>query len=277
MPNVKVVTDSAADLPEDLAAAHDIRVVPLTITFGKDSFLSGVDLSADQFWNRLRSSTESPATAAPSAGAFEEAYREAAAAGADQILSVHLSGKLSATAQSAALAAKSMDGVQVEVLDSRGVSATTALLALRGAELAASGADLGAIRADLESLRDRLKLFAVIDTLEYLRRGGRIGGAQALLGTMLQVKPVISIVDGVVEPVGRVRTRTKALQHLAGLVRADSGRIGRIIVVNGEAPDLDVFLSMLDGVVEAESVWTLGPVVGTHAGPGVIGVVYSTT
>lgn len=272
------MTDSAADLPPELASSHGIRVVPLTIRFGTESFLSGVDLDAHQFWTKLRASSDSPATAAPSAGEFETVYRELAEEGADGVVSVHLSEKLSATAQSAKIAARSA-GVRVEVIDSQGVSGTTALMALRAAELADKGSDLDAIVRDLEELRDRTKLFAVIDTLEYLRRGGRIGGAQALLGTMLQVKPVISIVDGVVEPVGRVRTRAKAFQHLAGLVKADAGRIDQMVVITGEAPDVDTFLSMLDGVVDIppERVWTLGPVVGTHAGPGVVGVAFSTT
>ena len=275
----RIVTDSAADLPPELIAEHRIRVVPLTIRFGETTYLSGVDLSTEEFWNKLRASDVSPATAAPSAGDFEVAFRELAADGADGIVSVHLSSKLSATYQAAAVAAQSFGDVPVEVVDTLSVSGATGLAALRGCELAAEGLGPSDIAADLNAMRERTTLYGVIDTLEYLRRGGRIGGAQALLGTMLKVKPVISVVDGVVEPVGRVRTRAKALEHLAGLVKERAGTIDRIIAISGEAPDIDAFLGLLDGVVDIgpSDVWQLGPVVGTHSGPGVVGVVFTTT
>ncbi|HVL80356.1 MAG TPA: DegV family protein [Actinomycetota bacterium] len=274
---VRIVTDSAADLPSELAAARGIEVVPLTIRFGDTTYRSGVDLSAGEFWDKLRSSTESPATAAPSPGDFESVYRKLAEDGADGIVSVHLSAKLSATSQSATIAARSTD-LPVEVVDSLSVSASTALMALRAADLADGGATMAEIANELKSMVDRTQLYGVIDTLDYLRRGGRIGGAQALLGTMLQVKPVISVVDGVVEPVGKVRTRTRALQHLATIVNDNASSIERLIVMDGEAPDLDQFLGMLRGIeVPREDIWSLGPVVGTHAGPGVVGAVFTTS
>jgi DegV family protein with EDD domain len=147
-------------------------------------------------------------------------------------------------------------------------------MAVHAAERAAAGAGVSDIAAELGELRARVHLYAVIDTLEYLRRGGRIGGAQALLGTMLKVKPVISLAAGVVEPIDRVRTRAKALEHLASLVRKHQGNIERLVVVSGEAPDTDHFLSMLDGV--DPDVWPFGPIVGAHAGPGILGVCFIT-
>jgi DegV family protein with EDD domain len=272
------VTDSAADLPSSIAQARGIRVVPLTITFGSQAFVDGTELPADRFWQKMRTERDLPTTAAPSGGDFEQAYRELLAEGADGIVSVHLSSKLSFTYQSALLGAKETGDSKVAVVDSLGVSAATALMALRAADLADQGTAVDQIVSDIEGLRSRMHLFATVDTLEFLRRGGRIGGAQALLGTMLQVKPVITLSEGTVEPSGRVRTRSKALQHLAGLVQSHAGEIEKLIVMDGEAADLDVFVGLLREFMEVPDtdVWTFGPVVGTHAGPGIIGVVYVT-
>lgn len=277
MGSVRIVTDSAADLPSDVAAAAGIEVVPLTVRFGAESYVSGVELSTEEFWTKLRSSSEAPATAAPSAGDFQERYAKLARDGATGIVSVHLSAKLSATYQSAAVAAKEITDIPVEVVDSLAVTAGTGLLALHAADRAREGASAAEIAAELNELRSHVHLYGVIDTLEYLRLGGRIGGAQALLGTMLKVKPVISLEDGVVEPIGRVRTRGKALEHLAELVRRHADDIRRLIVISGEAPDTEQLISLLDPVkVGPDDVWTLGPIVGAHAGPGVVGTVFIT-
>lgn len=278
MSTVRIVTDSAADLPPSLAASNGIEIVPLTVRFGSQSYVSGVDMSPEEFWEKLRGSHEAPATAAPSAGDFQERYAKLVADGATGIVSVHLSSKLSATYQSAAVAAKEITDVPVEVVDTLAVSAGTGLMALQAATRAQAGASASEIAAELNAMRSQVHLYGVIDTLEYLRLGGRIGGAQALLGTMLKVKPVISVKDGVVEPIGRVRTRAKALEHLAGLVRQHAGQIERFVVISGEAPDTAQLIDLLDDVVSLDpgDVWTFGPIVGAHTGPGVIGVVFIT-
>jgi DegV family protein with EDD domain len=219
-----------------------------------------------------------PSTAAPSAGDFQEKFAKLVADGATGIVSVHLSSKLSATYQSAVVAAKEITDVPVVVVDSLAVTAGLGLMAVRGAELAASGASADAIASEMEGLRSHVQLYGVIDTLEYLRLGGRIGGAQALLGTMLKVKPVISLKDGVVEPVDRVRTRAKALDHVVGIVRSQADNIDRIVVVQGDAPDTDQFVEKLAEIEQLGplDVWTFGPIVGAHAGPGIIGVCFTT-
>lgn len=273
---VRIVTDSASDLPAELAATRGIEIVPLTVRFGSESFVSGVELGPDEFWTKLGESHEAPATAAPSAGDFQKTYEKLIGDGATGIVAILLSSKLSATYQSAAVAAKEIIGTPVEVFDSLAVSASTGLLALRAADRADAGASPAEIVSELETLRPRTHLYGVIDTLEYLRLGGRIGGAQALLGTMLKMKPVIGLQDGAVEPVGRVRTRAKALEHLAGLVAPHKGSIEKLVVLNGAATDVDQLVSLLADTVTVtpSDVWTLGPIVGTHAGPGVIGVAF---
>jgi DegV family protein with EDD domain len=275
---VRVVTDSSADLPPEIAEAHGIEIVPLSVRFGSQSYISGVELDTPAFWEKMRSGHEVPSTAAPSAGDFQERFAKLVADGATGIVSIHLSSKLSATYQSAVVAAKEITDVPVLVVDSLAVTAGLGLMTIRAAELAASGASPEAIASDAEQLRPRVHLFGVIDTLEYLRLGGRIGGAQALLGTMLKVKPIISLKDGVVEPVDRVRTRSKALDHLVGIVASQAENVDRIVVVSGDAPDTDQFVEKLAGVEQLGplDVWTFGPIVGAHAGPGIIGVCFTT-
>jgi DegV family protein with EDD domain len=202
---VRIVTDSACDLPADVCDELSIEVVPLTIRFGDEEFVDRKELGTEAFWAKLESSPVLPETAAPSVGAFEETFRGLVDAGCDGIVCVNLSSKLSATMQSAQLAAKALDGeCPVRIIDSKSASMGIGNLALHAARRAHDGADLETIAAEVEDRRDRQGLLAALDTLEYLRRGGRIGGAQALLGSMLSIKPVITVVDGAVEPAGKV-------------------------------------------------------------------------
>lgn len=275
---VRVVTDSACDLSEQLVAQYDITVVPLTIRFGTEEFIDREQLSVETFWQRLTDSTALPETAAPSAGAFEAAFRSLAASGATGVICINLSSEVSATMQSAALAATAVaDEIPVRVIDSRSVSMGVGLLVVEAARQAANGAELETIVARVESARDRTHLFATLDTLEFLKRGGRIGGAQALLGSLLAVKPIIEVRDGLVGEGGKVRTRAKALHALADRVR-DAGPIDMIAIIDGRAPDLDRLRELVIPLVpDAEMIdGTIGPVVGTHSGPGVVGVVYRT-
>ncbi len=273
---VRIVTDSACDLPQAACDELNIEVVPLTIRFGEREYVDRKELSTEAFWRELESSSVLPETAAPSVGAFEEVFRRISDDGADGIVCINLSGRLSATMQSAQVAAKALDGkTPIEIVDSQSASMGIGNLVLHAARRARAGASLEEIVSEVESCRDREHVFATLDTLEYLRRGGRIGGAQALLGSMLSIKPLISVVDGAVEPAGRVRTRSKALRFLVDQIPAGSD-IESLSVLHANAPDLDEFLTMLRPLVpDTElTVGTIGPVIGVHTGPRVMGIAW---
>ncbi|HEX6310482.1 MAG TPA: DegV family protein [Acidimicrobiia bacterium] len=274
---VRVVTDSACDLPDDLVAQLGIEIVPLSIRFGDEEFVDRRELSTAEFWRRLADSPVLPETSAPSAGAFEQTFRTLADGGATGIVCINLSSKLSATMQAAQVAAKALHGdCPVEVVDSLHVTMGLGNLCLAAARAAVAGQPLDAIVADVVDRRQRTKLYGTLDTLEFLKKGGRVGNARALLGSMLAIKPVVEVRDGIVEEAGKVRTRSKALRLLVDKVK--EGPVESLAVMHGQAPDLDELLDMLDPLVPRSEivVGQVGPVIGTHAGPRVIGVTFQT-
>jgi DegV family protein with EDD domain len=273
---VKVVTDSSCDLPQDLVEERGIAIVPLTIRFGAEEFVDRVDLTTAEFWARCDASPTLPETAAPSPGAFESAFREAAAAGHEGVVAVLLSGGLSATMQSAQLAADAVaDTIPVRVVDSKQASAGVGILALNAAHLAAAGKSLDDIAATAEEEVGRTRLYATFDTLDNLRKGGRIGRAQAFFGTVLSMKPVIELLDGVVEAESRQRTRGKSLRHLAEKVR-EAGHVENLFLLHADAPDYEDAVAMLQGLMpDTEiTVTKVGAVIGTHSGPRAVGVAF---
>lgn len=274
---VRIVTDSSCDLPADLAAALGISIVPLTIRFGDEQFVDRRDLTPEEFWARCAASPVLPETAAPSPGQFEEAFREAAAAGADGIVCVNLAGKLSATVESARVAAKALEAdLPVRVIDSQSLTMGLGTMCILAARRAAEGAGIDEVAAVVEDLIPRTRIFATLDTLENLKKGGRIGGAQAFLGSMLAIKPVIEVRGGVVEQESRQRTRSRALAYLVEKVRS-FGAVENLSIVHGAAPDVEEFRTMLQAVYPgAIVVANLGPVIGTHSGPRAMGVVFHT-
>ena len=272
---VRIVTDSASDLPESACEEFGIEVVPLTIRFGTREFVDRKELSADAFWRELETSSVLPETAAPSVGAFEETFRQLSDDGAEGIVCINLSSALSATMQSAQVAAKALEGeTPVEIVDSKSASMGIGNLVLYAARKARAGASVDEIVSAVEDRRDRQTLFATLDTLEYLRKGGRIGGAQALLGSMLSIKPVVTVTEGRVEPAAKVRTRSKALQYL--LDRVPVGRVEQVSVLHANAPEVDQLLAKLEPLVgDAEVVvGTIGPVIGVHTGPRTVGLAW---
>lgn len=277
MAGVHVVSDTASDLPPAMAAEHGIELVPLNIRFGTEELVDRRDLTPADFWARVTSSAVLPETSAPSPGAFEEAYRRAAEAGADGVVCVTISSALSATYEAAQLAAKAMDAtLPVRVVDSRAVTMAEGTVALAAARLAAEGKDVEEVAAGAQDLVPRIRTFAALDTLDNLRKGGRLGAAQALLGSMLSIKPVIEVADGKVEPESRQRTRRKSLRYLADKVR-QFAPVENLAVMHGSAPDVDDLLELLQDVYPRQQiiVGEVGAVIGTHAGPGVIGVTFT--
>lgn len=275
MANVRIVTDSACDLPPALCEDLGIEVVPLTIRFGHEELTDRRELTTDQFWERLPKAKQLPETAAPSVGAFEETFRRLADSGASGIVCINLSSRLSATMQSAEVAAKSLDGsIEIEVIDSLSVTMGLGLLVRHAAQRARDGANVASITAEVVERRDRVRVLATLDTLEYLRKGGRIGGAQALLGSMLSIKPVITVADGVVDTAGKVRTRSRALRFIVDRIK--EADVEELCVLHSQAPDIDDFVEMLRPIVGSSEilVGTIGPVVGVHSGPGLLGAVW---
>jgi DegV family protein with EDD domain len=274
---VRVVTDSACDLPDDLIENLGIEVVPLTIRFGHEELVDRKELSTEEFWRRLAQSDVLPETSAPSAGAFEETFRRLAGDGATGIVCINLSSKLSATMQAAQVAAQAVqDACPVTVIDSLLVSMGLGNLCITAAECAADGDSLESVVSDVIDRRNRTKLYGTLDTLEYLKKGGRVGNARALLGSMLAIKPVVEVRDGQVEEAGKVRTRSKALRLLVDRVK--EGPFENLAVLDGNAPDRDELLNLLEPLSPRDEivVGQIGPVIGTHAGPRVIGVTFQT-
>ncbi|HEY7848668.1 MAG TPA: DegV family protein [Ktedonobacterales bacterium] len=276
---VRVVVDSTSDIPHDRAQALSIEVASLVVLFGDDEFRDGVDLTADEFYRKLTGSSVTPTTSAPSVGSFQEAYRKAIREGADAVLEISLASQLSATYGNAVQAAKTVaaeTGVQIDVIDSGTVSGGFGMPAEIVAREAQQGASLEQLKAHALSMLARIRLYAALDTLEYLKRGGRIGGASALFGSLLNVKPLIEVRDGQVLPVENVRTRSKA-QERVGQIAAGHGEAEAVAVVRsndavGEQFDR-IARSFWDGPIYE---YVLGPVVGSHAGPGAGGIIVIT-
>ncbi|HKW71782.1 MAG TPA: DegV family protein [Candidatus Dormibacteraeota bacterium] len=271
--SVAIVTDSTADLPSQLVRARGITIVPLTLNFEGRSLLDGVDIRPSEFYRKLPNATTHPTTSQPSAGRFAETYSKLLN-DHSEVVSIHISEKLSGTYASAVQGAEMTDPKRVTVIDSELVSMSLGLLTLAAADTAAKGADAKSVTEKISAMRDSVQTYFSVATLEFLRRGGRIGRASALLGSVLQVKPVLCIRDGLVTPLERVRTFDRALNRIVQLTReVDRGQGLCVIVGHADAEeDAERVARELDPIAETLMIQPLGPVVGAHAGPGVVGV-----
>ena len=276
MSRVAIVTDSASDLPPDAAAAHGIRVVPLAVTFGAETFKAGTEMSTDEFWRRMTApDAPFPKTAASSPGDFKQVYETAFADGADAIVAIHVAGTLSAAIKSAEIARDMLSDREIHIVDCHSASMAEGLLAIMATELAATGMTAAEIAQTVEERAPDIDLYVALDTLEYLKKGGRISGAQAAIGTLLSVKPIITVREGQVETADRVRTRSKARERVIELMTQRP--VERLAVLYTPPADVESFRDELvarmpGGVSPGRvSVQPVGASVGPHLGPGCLG------
>lgn len=278
MNSVAVVTDSTADLGE-LAAQHTIAVVPLTVSFGAEHYRDGVDLSREDFYKKLELSAHPPTTAQPAPSAFAALYTRLLGAGASGIISLHLSGALSGTYNSAAGAAKEVDPKRIDVIDTRSVSLGLGLLAMQAAEDARMGLALADISRRVRDASAQIELYATIPNLTYLARGGRLGQLQSILGNVLRIVPVITLKDGEVAEHSKVRTFARAVDQMVSIAtsRIQGRGRARVAILHSVAPDLAESVARRIEAAVAPALLVsscVGPTVGTYAGPGAVGVVF---
>jgi DegV family protein with EDD domain len=270
---IRVVTDSTSDILPAAAAHLGVDVVPLTVRFGDEQFRDGVDLSPEQFYLRLPDTPVQPSTSQPTPEQFAEVYRRHVDAG-DSVVSVHISAKLSGTIQSASLAAQEFPNGAVRVVDSTTVSAGMQILVRDALADIAAGAGQDDVVARIEERRERIGVYVLLDTLTYLQRGGRIGRAQGLLGGILNVKPLLRVAEGEVQPEARVRSRQQGIAKLVELAAAQRP-LEALAVFHCGAPDL---LALIEPKLRADHPGLeilegqLGAVVGTYSGPGGFGI-----
>lgn len=274
MSHVAIVTDSASDLPPEVARAAGITVVPLVVSFGAESFRPNVNLSTDEFWQRMTApDAPFPTTAAAAPGDFLAAFQAAFDAGADSVVCVAVSGDLSGTLKAAQVARDQLPDRDIHVVDSRSASMGEGMLCQIATELAAEGVSGAEIARVLEHRKADLRIFLALDTLEYLKRGGRISGARAAIGTMLNVKPIITVEHGVVENAERVRSRPKARERTLELLTAVP--LERASILHTTNADIDEFVASFRerSGLPSDRVQTMvvGPSVGPHLGPGCVG------
>jgi len=273
---LRIVTDSSAGLPRDLLEAYNIEVVPLKVHFGETTYREGEDLDNEQFYQLLSQAEQLPTTSQPSAGEFYEVYSRLTANG-DSVISIHISSKMSGTCQSAMAAKAMLPQADITVIDTLSASMGHGMIVLAAAEAAREGKSRDEVVALAERLIKGIQIVFIVDTLEYLQKGGRIGGAAAFIGTLLNVKPLLEIRDGRVEALEKVRSRKKAVQRSLEILaeRFDGQSPLRMAILHARCPEEAEMLAQRVRELFACSrlyLAELSPVIGTHAGPGTLGL-----
>jgi DegV family protein with EDD domain len=276
MAGIRFVADSTADLAPNWAEQHGVTTVPLKVIFGDEVLVDGVDITAKDFYQRMRTATRNPTTSQPSPAEFQAAFRAAAADGSSVVCTT-ISAEMSGTYGAAVTARESLPDLDIHVIDTRSVSLGHAGVLRAAIETAESGGSLPDVLSTIDEVMRRQRTIFIVETLEYLRRGGRIGGARALLGSVLNIKPVLQILDGRIEPFDRVRTYARALDRMCAEVISATGEAGRPArVILGHADKLDdckMIARRLAPHSQGEpEIIDIGPIVGAHAGPGTLGL-----
>jgi len=277
MDKIAIVTDSVANIPPELTEKYHIQVIPLLIAFGRAVFRDGVDITPAEFYRRLRESDDLPTTSTPSMGEFRELYRRLGRE-AEGIVSIHVSGELSTTVEAAEQASRMLPDLPIRVIDTNSAAMAQGFIVLEAARVAAAGANLSQVVERAKALIPKVNLFLTLDTLEYLQRGGRIGRAAALVGSVLQMKPILYINDGVIDVLEKPRTRARAVQRMVEIMEMQVGANPlHAAVVHAdaleEAERLKEELASRFNCVELY-VTEFTPVMGAHTGPGLLGVAF---
>jgi len=276
MTGIRVVTDSAADIPTNLAEEYDVRIVPLDVRLGEWGPEEMRLIDPAEFWRRCAMTDTLPETSAPSPGAFAESFAQAADDGCTGVVCLTLSSQLSSTYQAACGGAEEVrQRIDVRVVDTRTVTLGQAMVVLETARVAGDTNDLDLAEAAARAVLPSIRVYGALDTMDNVRKGGRIGAARALMGSLLSIKPIVEIRDGVAVAESRQRTRAGSLEYLVNKLR-QAGRLSGLGIAHAAAPDLDAFLDMLVGIYPIEDILVnyIGPVIGTHAGPRCIGICY---
>jgi DegV family protein with EDD domain len=275
---MKIITDSTADLPKELIVKYDIKIVPLTIHLGERSWRDYYDVEPDEYYALLRKSSAFPTTSQPTPQDFVNAYTPFVEKG-EPILSIHLSSKLSGTFQSALLARSQFPEARIEVVDSFQASFALSIIVVMCAEMANQGVLLEEIADMAREIGLQIETYFSVDSLEHLRRGGRIGKAQAFLGTLMKIKPLLKLMNGEVQPIEKIRTRDRLLNRFVELVEQAAQKYSRLLLAVGESDNREVMtdlLGRLEGISGISLIFRgkLGGVITSHAGPGALGIAF---
>ena len=271
---VKIITDSTSDMPESIVSDLDIEVVPLNIHIGQDNFKHGVDIGTDEFYTKLLTDSELPKTSQPSPGEFLEVYRKCLD-DSDAIVSIHVTSKLSGTYNSAIQARSELNtNKKIEIIDSATVSMALGLIVIRAATIAKDGGSLEEVLKEIDDCCNNTEVLVVLDTLEYLEKGGRIGKASALIGSILSLKPILTVEDGIVGTFGKARTFTKAMNTLEEAIKGFTPVSDVSVFYSTDKSIADDMADRMSGIVEPDKlvISRIGPTVGTYAGPKAIAV-----
>jgi DegV family protein with EDD domain len=276
---VAILTDSTADIPKNLVDEYGIEVIPLNVIWDGTSYKDNIDISSDEFYKRLKTAKELPTTSQPSVGAFKE-YYDRIAPTADGIVVMCVSDKLSGTIASAKAARDQMSDFPIEIVDSKTTVAGLALVVLEAAKAAKEGKDLEAVAARAREVSGKMKTMFLVDTLEFLHKGGRIGGAKRFVGSLLSVKPILHILDGSIDTLDSVRTKKKAMTALVEIAKGDIGQQREKVFMGvfhglAEEEGKQIMAQVKELFSPEELLFTgLSPVIGVHTGPGTIGLAY---